>query len=285
MASETPRAGADPTSPGDSLGSSLDSTVINERVFNTRKFYRMVISGRTVEVYLTDQPVITKRVLLKPPKKKKIIAPEDRTEEYKAYSAHRTREKVRRLALANFDPTNSKHLVLTFADTKQFDITSPSECHPKLKYFLKKLRVKYPNFIYIGVGEFQTKRRLLAVHYHLLVNLPYIKKSEIQELWGWGLVFIRKGKSNQVNKVSYITKYITKENGYRYKRRRYFTSHNMIKPRTIYGDEARVMSEKLLIFGLVPTYKSRYHNSFLGETEYIEYNPVIKTPAQRSVSE
>ncbi len=285
MASETPMVGTVPTSPGDSLGSSLDSTVINERVFNTRKFYRMVISGRTVEVYLTDQPVITKRVLLKPPKKKKIIAPEDRTEENKAYSAHRTREKVRRLALANFDPTNSKHLVLTFADTEQFDITSPSECHPKLKYFLKKLRVKYPNFIYIGVGEFQTKRQVLAVHYHLLVNLPYIKKSEIQGLWGWGLVFIRKGSSNQVNKVSYITKYITKENGYRYKRRRYFTSHNLVKPITKYGDDARSLLKKMIKLGWSPTYKSRYHNSFLGETEYTEYNLPTKSPAQGSDGE
>lgn len=285
MASEAPKIGTVSTSPGGNPGSSLDSTVINERVFNTRKFPRMVISGRTVEVYLTDQPVITKRVLLKPPKKKKIVKPEDRTEENKAYSAHRTREKVRRLALANFDPTNSKHLVLTFADTKEFDITSPSECHPKLKYFLKKLRVKYPNFIYIGVGEFQTKRQVLAVHYHLLVNLPYIKKSEIQDLWGWGLVFIRKGSSNQVNKVSYITKYITKENGYRYKRRRYFTSHNLAKSEKLYGDKAWIKLDNFIKFGWVSTYKSRYHNSFLGETVYTEYNLPTKSPAQRSDGE
>jgi hypothetical protein len=63
---------------------------------------------------------------------------------------------------------------------------------------------------YVSVLEFQDKNDRGAVHYHMICNLPYIKKSELAKIWGNGFV-----KINAIDKVdnvgAYVIKYMNKD--------------------------------------------------------------------------
>lgn len=265
-----------PLSSGDSPGSRLDNTVTNEAFERlNKKYLRLIVSGNNLEAYWTPQPVLTHRVLLKPPKprnKKVEGVVLDRSEEYKERSVNRAKNKARRLAQANFDPVNSKLLTLTFAPTDKFDVRSPDDCHPKFKNFMAKLKRRYPKFKYIATGEFQTKNERMAVHYHLLVNLPYVKWDKLTKLWGYGGIDVEIGDSNPLHKISYITKYITKDNSYVYKNHRYFASKGLKKPITLYGYSAESTLARAIELGFIPIYESTYANAYVGETNCIAYN-------------
>ncbi|MBY9082359.1 protein Rep [Paenibacillus sp. CGMCC 1.18879] len=114
----------------------------------------------------------------------------------------RTRNNVRRLALANFD-NGSKFVTFTFAK----NITEISVANQEWKSFIKRLRYKYGRFKYMAVLEFQKRG---AVHYHCIWDLPYIRKSELAEIWGQG--HIKVNRIDHVDNVgAYIVKYMTKD--------------------------------------------------------------------------
>lgn len=114
----------------------------------------------------------------------------------------RTRNNVRRLALANFD-NGSKFVTFTFAE----NIKDIAVANQEWKRFIMRLRYKYGKFKYMAVLEFQKRG---AVHYHCIWDLPYIKKSELSELWGQG--FIKVNRIEHVDNVgAYIVKYMTKD--------------------------------------------------------------------------
>jgi hypothetical protein len=276
-----------PLSVGGNPRSSLDNTDINEEFKRrNKKFLRIIVSGRYLEAYWSDKPVMTKRVLLtKPhPRKKRIAQTPEQKEENRLWSIRRAKDRARRLALTNFDPTNAKLLTLTFAPTTQFDVTSPNDCHPKFKNYMDTLKRHYPKFKYIATGEYQMENNRMAVHYHLLTNLPYVKQARLQELWGHGIVDIRLGNNDPRSKITYITKYITKDNPYVFKNHRYFASKFLKKPLTLYGDYAQKLLEKAESLGYTPGYKSSYPNAFLGDTDYTLYNPPTKPPAQEEIT-
>lgn len=265
-----------PRSSSGSASSRLDNTVTNEafEILN-KKYLRLVISGQYLEAYWTPRPVVTHRVLLKVPKprkKKQEGAILERGEEYKNRTVNRAKNNARRLAQTNFDPVNAKLLTLTFAPTEEFDITSPDDCHPKFKNFMAKLKRRYPRFKYIAVGEFQTKNNRMAVHYHLIVNLPYIKWDKLTKLWGYGGIDVEMGDNNPIHKISYITKYIIKDNPYIYKNHRYFASKGLKKSLTLYGFEAERVLSRAISIGYLPSYKSVYSNVHAGDTNLIAYN-------------
>jgi hypothetical protein len=78
------------------------------------------------------------------------------------------------------------------------------------KQFTKRLRRRFPLLKYIAVIEFQDKNDRGAIHYHMICNLPYIKKSELADIWGLGFV-----KINSIDKVdnigAYVIKYMTED--------------------------------------------------------------------------
>lgn len=75
--------------------------------------------------------------------------------------------------------------------------------------FVKRLK-RYVGFSpqYVAVPEFQKRG---AVHYHLLLNCPYIPADELARLWGQGFVKVN-AIDNVDNLGAYVTKYMTKDN-------------------------------------------------------------------------
>lgn len=120
-------------------------------------------------------------------------------------------ETVRDLAIMNFDVDTAKFLTLTFRDTDDFNIRSVQDCALEFQKFIKRLRYYYPDIKYLAVVEFQDKNDRGAVHYHVLIQLPYIPMDKLYQIWSHGWIFIN--KINHVDNIgAYVTKYMTKDN-------------------------------------------------------------------------
>lgn len=117
------------------------------------------------------------------------------------------RDAIRHLICCNFD-SGDKFFTLTYSDSKvngQFDIRDVKACNKKFKDFVLRIKRRYPGFKYVAVIEFQDTNGRGAVHYHVVCNLPYVLKSELSELWGWGFVYI-----NRIDHCDNIGAYVIK---------------------------------------------------------------------------
>lgn len=202
-------------------------------------------------------------------------ATEENIQENYIKTNQRRRDTIRRLACCNFDNEYDKFLTLTFADNK----TDVQECNILFKAFIRKLReVKHiPDLKYLAVIEFQKRG---AVHYHVLLNIPYIPQVELQELWGHGFVFI-KAIEHVDNVGAYIVKYMSKDNKDKRLRgqKAYLFSRNLKKPQKIINhnfDDFDKMEKKIFdeykLTELQPVYEANYDTEKLGHCEYKQYN-------------
>lgn len=185
------------------------------------------------------------------------------------------RDTIRRLACCNFDNKYDKFLTLTFTDNK----TDVKECNVLFKAFIRKLReVKHiSNLKYLAVIEFQERG---AVHYHILLNIPYIPQKELLDLWGNGFVFIE--AIDEVDNVgAYIVKYMTKDNTDTRLRgqKAYLFSHNLRKPEKVVNHDLKQFSkiekkilDKYNLNEIQPVYEANFDTSKLGHCEYKQYN-------------
>lgn len=184
----------------------------------------------------------------------------------------RTRNNVRRLALANFD-YKSKFFTATFAE----NIEDMDKANNEFKKFIQRLKYHYGDFRYLAVVEFQKRG---AIHYHMLSDFGYIKHCDLEKIWGNGFVWIRdllsanKGKAVD-NVGAYIVKYMNKDiiDERLMGKKSYFTSKNLKRPEIIYEDlniDNCLKKYDLSINDLV------FHNSFKskenGEVIYLEFN-------------
>ena len=135
-------------------------------------------------------------------------------ENYKVRNQMR-RDMIRRLAVQNFDKKFDKFVTLTFRDNPDLDITDVKACNAEFKNFVLRLRRVMGKLMpdsfhlaYLAVIEFQDKNDRGAVHYHMLVNLPWIDQKALEAIWGLGFVSI-----NAIDKVdnlgAYVIKYMT----------------------------------------------------------------------------
>lgn len=185
----------------------------------------------------------------------------------------RRRENVRRLATMNFD-NNSKFLTLTFEE----NVIDLNYSNLEFKKFIKRLSYKLDKRIkYLAVIEFQKRG---SVHYHVLLDIPYIPQKDLQELWGNGFVFIN-AVSHVDNIGAYICKYMSKEGADERlrNRRAYLKSNNLIKPEKIINHDLKdfYKLEKKLInkYNLnqkKPVFVSTFDTDILGSCKYIQYN-------------
>ncbi len=192
-----------------------------------------------------------------------------RKTEYVERSIYRARNTICLLAENNFD-YKSKFLTLTFRDTKKFDIKSIKECDKKFRIFIKKLRSEYPNIIYLMVREFQERG---AVHYHILITLPYVYNDYLAEMWGHGIIFIEP-VTDVFGMGVYLSKYLSKAFGdKRFKGcKTYIGSNNLKKPQTFYGSEAKHLVKELINKGVKPCYQNSFGQYFNREIAFSEYN-------------
>lgn len=152
---------------------------------------------------------------------------------------------------------------------KEFDINIKKlkECNYEFKKFRQRLvyeikKIK-PNFTlkYIIVPEFQDENDRGAVHYHLLLNIPFMSVDKIRDIWGLGHVSINKIKNlDDIDDMgSYMGKYL--EKGFQdpryFEEKKFFCSRSLDRPKEMITDQAiyRIMSR---ISGFDTVYESTF---------------------------
>lgn len=188
----------------------------------------------------------------------------------------RRRTKIRQLITENFDE-NSKFITLTFDNNRSFDIKNVKECNKAYKNFILRMKRRYPEIMYVTVVEFQDKNDRGAVHYHMICNLPYIKKKELSDIWNNGFV-----KINAIDKVdnvgAYVVKYMNKDiddtrlQGLK----AYNCSKGLKRPQELksWVDEhvPYIRQVEKLIEGKSPSYAATYESDKAGTIEYMQFN-------------
>ena len=188
-------------------------------------------------------------------------------------SISRTRTQIRRLI--NSNPDLTKFVTLTFEE----NILDVEIANKHFNKFIMRLKYRYPDFKYVSVIEFQTKRGKKngdggAVHYHFICNLPFIKTAELAEIWDLGYVAINKIKHVD-NIGAYVCKYLNKDmtDERLFNHKKYFCSKNIEKPVMVFDDD--IIGKYFLDFGLndlQPDFESKFSNEFSGNVTYNSYN-------------
>ena len=184
------------------------------------------------------------------------------------------RNNVRRLVTSNFEPRMCNFLTLTFAK----NMTDLKFANNEFKKFIKRLKYQFKiqNLKYVCVIEFQKRG---AIHYHVIINTPWIPLKDIEKCWGLGFVFIE-NIDNCDNLGAYLVKYMTKENADKRLEgeKGYLCSRNLVHPIEYsdfeYLDLFKTQEENILnkIKGHPPIYSSTFDTEFLGKCHYEQYN-------------
>lgn len=229
--------------------------------------YKVIQSGPVYEIYEFQFPV---RLGIDTSKyrigiKKK--PPEERKEEYRTKRSARARNLVKRVARMNFT-TKDKFLTCTFEE----NVTDIVYANNEFRKFIKRLNRRFGSISYITAIQFQKRG---AIHYHSLINLPYVSKNELQEIWGNGIIHITK-LDNVDNVGAYISRYMLKDvlderlSG----KKCYFTSKGLKRPEPEYlnSEGYQTLSEEV---GLTPSrivFQNSYKSDRNGDVTYTEYN-------------
>lgn len=229
--------------------------------------YKVIKSGPVYEIYEFQFPV---RLGIDTSKYRTGIKkkpPDERKTEYRVKRSTRARNLVRRVALMNFSPKD-KFLTCTFAE----NVTDITYANNEFRKFIKRLNRRYGEISYITAIQFQKRG---AIHYHTLINLPYVEKQELQEIWGNGIIDIR--KLEDVDNVgAYITRYMLRDalDGRLSGKKCYFTSKGLKRPEAEYlnSEGYQTLSQGV---GLDPSrvvYTNTYESERNGVVKYTEYN-------------
>lgn len=245
----------------------LDSNVITST--KCYSYATLFISGGLHELYeRIDKPILLNKAPIRN-HGRSTKENNPRNKEYKVRTKTRAFNKIRRLIYANFGP-GSKFITLTFSDTTDFNIYDLKSCNEKFALFVKRLRKFYPDFKYLSKPEFQKRG---AVHYHLVVDIGFIDKKVLSNLWGHGFVDIRKVEC-QEQIGPYLTKYLSKDYyDERYKNHKsYFYSNNMVRPRKYYFQKTEDFKKFIDENKIKPDFVSRYENEYSGLTHHKEFH-------------
>lgn len=189
----------------------------------------------------------------------------------------RRRDSIRQLICTNFDKANSKFVTLTFGNKMGFDIKDVKACNAYFRKFVLRVKYRFPDFKYLAVIEFQDKNDRGAVHYHMVCNLPFVKKAELAQLWGAGFV-----KINRIDKVdnvgAYVVKYMNKDIDD--KRlcglKAYNCSKGLDKPVEVCSwrqeDTEAYEAIRQLAESKSPSYAATYESEYAGRIEYYQFN-------------
>lgn len=229
--------------------------------------YKVIKSGPVYEIYEFQFPV---RLGIDTSKYRTGIKrkpQEERITEYRTKRSTRARNLVKRLARMNFT-TNDKFLTCTFEE----NVTDVVFANNEFRKFIKRLNRRFGSISYITAIQFQKRG---AIHYHSLINLPYVSKNELQEIWGNGIIDIRK-LDNVDNVGAYISRYMLKDAlDERLKGKKcYFTSKGLKRPEPEYLnlEGYQTLSQQV---GLNPSrvvFTNSYKSDRNGEVKYTEYN-------------
>jgi hypothetical protein len=178
---------------------------------------------------------------------------------------NRTKKTVRRLIDSNFT-SNDKFLTLTFRENVQ-DISFANNA---FKQFIQRLRVRFPDFKYLAVLEFQKRG---AVHYHVITDLPFVHYMDMYQTWGQGYIDIH--KIRHVNNVGlYVTKYMQKglADSRLAGKKAYQCSKNLAKPVILDEHKNKDFVDSLDVYSssCEPSFSSVI-NAYRGDIDYARY--------------
>jgi hypothetical protein len=248
-----------------------------------------VVCGDVIELYVYDRVQERHRGIASG-KKRQPAAPE-RQERFREQNRNRARRMCRRLINSNvrqhgaFEPV---FLTLTFKE----NVTDLNEAHRLFKLFIMRVNHRYNLTVkYVGVWEIQKGRRekygVSVIHYHVvLFNLPFIDVNEIREkVWKQGFI-----KLNAIEGVynlgSYVTKYMTKDNGdIPDGRKSYFTSRGLDRPQsTTNPDDVQEIIREVEEGSAAIVYRNEYESAYQGRVTYciITFRVVASILAQRA---
>lgn len=215
-------------------------------------------------------------------KVKSLLSSRDDLEAYKEQNYAKTqryrRKSILNLICNNFDNQNAKFVTLTFDNKRDFDIKDVKQCNAYFKAFIKRLRYVYGDFKYLYVIEFQDSRGRGAVHYHVIMEVPFIKKSELARIWGGGFV-----KINAIDKVdnlgAYVVKYMNKDIDDKRLQglKAYGHSRNLEQPNEFKSWDVQDKSDveavlEKLQSSYMPCYQKSYETEKCGLIIYRQYN-------------
>lgn len=234
---------------------------------------KAIVSGDMVEIYEYESPIA-----IRLDKKPAIIGSGGSTATAKEKAeiikkrALDSYNDFMRLVIANFTKNRTKFLTLTFADTDKFDVRSVYDCNKKLKEFIQRLRWKYgTDWKYVAAIEFQDKKGRGAVHYHIMLDLPYIEKEILNEIWGYGTLTI-KAVQDAKHGAIYVGKYMRKGliDDRLARKKKYHGSHNLVHPRELYNDQVDALLKRCegKEKNFENTYVSKFHGSSINYTKY-----------------
>lgn len=185
------------------------------------------------------------------------------------------RNRIRQLICSNFDE-GSKFVTLTFADRTDFDITCVQACNAFFKRFVQRVKYRYPEFKYVAVIEFQDSNGRGAVHYHMVCNLPFLRKAEIADLWQGG--FVQVNRIDHVDNVgAYVVKYMLKdtEDPRLMGENAYLHSRGLNEPYEVTSwssESSEFWSVAHALQKELPSYSAKYESKYAGEVCYCQYN-------------
>lgn len=193
-------------------------------------------------------------------------------------NVRRTRQQIRRLVNSNSDM--NKFLTLTFRE--EFVAVDLETANRYFNLFIKRLTRLYPKLKYIAIPEFQSdyyfrsgvkKAYGGAVHYHLLLNLPFVPVSEIESVWSYG--FVKLNRIDNIDNVgAYVCKYLGKANFDKryFHKKKFFRSLNLLFPVII--DKISQVADFLSYFSLnalVEKFRISYCSKYHGVVQYSQY--------------
>lgn len=225
---------------------------------------KLIVSGNVAELYEYELPVIFSERSKPVGRAGQTNTTEEQKQANRRKRAQRARQKVRRYANANFD-SNSKLWTLTYKD----NVTDLKVANHDFTNFVKRVNRFFGFRIqYIAVPEFQERG---AVHFHILLNVPYIPHDKLAELWGHG--FVKVNRIDNVDNIgAYLTKYMTKDclderlNGVKC----YFMSYNLKKPEQTTNDE--LIDEVLSACDVERVAcSSKFDTDYFGEVHYTQF--------------
>jgi len=224
---------------------------------------KMVISGSFVEIYEYPKAIHKGFKITTNEIKDRISRIRSLTWQKSQFALTRTRRAIRRYINSNTDMT--KFVTLTFAE----NITNVDVANYEFKKFIERLKYKYGEIKYISVVEFQRRG---AVHYHLIINLPYVKASQLESIWNNG--FIKVNRIRHCDNVgAYVSKYLTKEScNLLFCKKKFFRSVNLEKATEIVE---QAIFDKLLewykIKDKTPIFQTIIAGDYIGSINYYQF--------------
>lgn len=229
---------------------------------------KIIVSNGMIEIWESpkDNPCFSVGLSKKPRGSSVNVVPmseEERIRQNKK-NALESYHHFERKVVANFKPGYSIFCTLTFDNikTQDFNIKSVDECNKKFSRFIDRLKryLKKKNgreLKFLVTIEFQDTNNRNAIHYHVLLDVPYLNSNELERIWNLGFVKVKKVKDSKHAAV-YCGKYMMK--GILDERlagkNKFWGSKNLLEPVERYGDTAYLIQE--YINGLSDDKKEKY---------------------------